>query len=343
MSVTLKDVAAKAGVSPVVVSRVLHNRAQAIRVSEATADRVRAAAEELGYRLNVWARNFRAQQTMMIGVLHGIGFERPRLDRGPRYFAALMDGILDGAFEHGYSVTLCPKLFGSSPEDALSDGRFDGLVWYSTLPSDANRRMLMECRVPLVLIHAQAEDFDNRFPTVICDNKQGIRLAVDHLLELGHRKIAFAWEGLSINTEARLRRNSYLQIMEELGMEPNVVDVHEDRSGIPSYFENGPLDHTAIIAYNDDMAADFIRQARLHDVRVPEELSIIGFDSTDFCSALNPELTSIYQPLALMGRLAIDVLMDVVRGCRPEKLELVIPCGLDVRGSTLSIGEQVNK
>ena len=84
-----------ANVSPVVVSKVLHNKANGVRVSEATAERVRVAAKELGYRVNVWARNFRNQQAMMIGVLNGMGKERPLFNQGPRYFATLMDGIVD--------------------------------------------------------------------------------------------------------------------------------------------------------------------------------------------------------------------------------------------------------
>src|SRR5258708_1933147 len=138
MPVTLRDVASKAGVSPVVVSRVLQNKAKAIRVSEATAERVREAALELGYRCNVFARNFRAQQTFTLGVLHGTGFARPRFDSGSRYFGALVDGLIDGAFRQGYSVTFCPKLLSQTPEDAMCDGRFDGLIWYSSVSSDEN-------------------------------------------------------------------------------------------------------------------------------------------------------------------------------------------------------------
>ena len=132
MGVTQRDVAARAGVSPVVVSRVLHNKAASVRVSAATAERVRKAAEELNYRRNASAQNFRLQQTSTIGILHGLGFARPEFDGASRYFAKLMDGMIEGAFEHEYAVTLCPKLHGDNPLDAMGDGRFDGIVWYST-------------------------------------------------------------------------------------------------------------------------------------------------------------------------------------------------------------------
>src|SRR5476649_181797 len=110
MAVTLKDVAKVANVTPTVVSRVLHNKASTVRVSPATAERVRVAAAQLGYRVNIMARNFRDRQTKTIGVLNGRGLTRPLFAKGPRYFATLMDGIVDGCFAHGYSVTLCPQL-----------------------------------------------------------------------------------------------------------------------------------------------------------------------------------------------------------------------------------------
>ncbi len=146
MPVTLKDVAELAGVTPAVVSNVLNNRNNSIRVSAATAERVRLTAEKLNYRVNIVARNFRTQQTMTIGVLNGMGLDRPRLTHGPRYFASLMDGIIDGAFASGYSVTLCPQLLGQDPSQGLGDGRFDGLIWYSIAPTDSNRQALVQVR-----------------------------------------------------------------------------------------------------------------------------------------------------------------------------------------------------
>lgn len=344
MAITLRDVAAKAGVSPVVVSRVLHNKAVSVRVSDATAERVRQAAAELGYRVNIWARNFRMQQTMMIGVLHGIGFERNRLDRGSRYFASLMEGIVEGAFRYGYSVTLCPKLLGSSPEDAMTDGRFDGLVWYSTLPSEENHRMLLSCSVPLVVLHEHPEHFDNRFPCVICDNDQGIGLAVEHLAQLGHRRIAYVWDGLTFNLEARERRRSFEAHMKRLGLpfdEGSVLDFRRDPLMIDRYMA-APMPHTAMITYSEESATLLYESAARNGIRIPDDISIIGFDSTDFCNELNPGLTAIAQPLNKMGETAIELLVQAINGQTPDPLEIVFPCGLDVRGSTKSIEEQVN-
>lgn len=336
MAVTLRDVATRAGVSPVVVSRVLHNKASTVRVSEATAERVRAAAADLGYRVNVFARNFRAQQSRMIGVLHGIGFARPLFDSGSRYFAALVDGIVNGAFQHGYSVTLCPTLLGQSPEDAMSDGRFDGLVWYSSHPSPECRQMLMRCSVPLVLVHAHAADFENRYPAVNCDNDQGIGLAVSHLLELGHQDVAFAYEDYTGNHETLARLEAFRRHMADHGLprsESDFIRSQWGQSELDSYLSSGPA-HTAVICFTDQFAADFMRRAAIHNVRVPEDLSVVGFDSTGFCNEQRPALTSVFQPLAAMGERAIDLLAEAITGKLPEPLEVTLPCSFDVRGST---------
>ncbi len=335
----MRDVAAEAGVSPVVVSRVLHNKAIAVRVSEATAERVRQAATKLGYRCNVFARNFRTQQTMSIGVLHGIGFLRPLFDRKSRYFASLMDGIVEGSFRHGYSVNLCPGLMGPTPEDAISDGRFDGLVWYSTSYTDENLTMLRNCSVPLVLIHTPHSFFEGKYPTVMCDNYQGICLAVDHLTGIGHRKIAFALEGGTPNLECGIRLEAFKQHMSNRGLdvtEDDVVNLGWGAIGLDDYLAARPP-HTAVITSNEGLGGEFILRAPAHGIRIPEDLSIVGFDSTAYCNELQPRLTAVFQPLVAIGNAAIDLLVKSIQNDSTEPAEIVLPCSFDIRGSTLPI------
>lgn len=343
MSVTQKDVARKAKVSPVVVSKVLHGNLDGIRVSEATAERVRQAAEELGYRVNVWARNFRTQRAMMIGVLNGRGVVRPLFRTGPRYFASLMDGIVEGAFQHNYSVALCPELLGGNPFEGINDGRFAGLVWYSISPLETNLKALESCTVPSVIAHARAATFGGRHATVICDNKQGIGLALEHLIEKGHRRIAFATESDALNVESEERLEGYHVHMARLGLpvgESDVIDVLKDREELKSYLADGPR-HTAVIAHADGLAADMIRIAPDFGVRIPEDLAVIGFDSTEFCDELRPTLTSVSQPLYDIGLRAVDLLIQLIEGAPVDQLELVLPCGLDVRGSTDFIRQEM--
>jgi LacI family transcriptional regulator, galactose operon repressor len=334
--VTMREVGARAGVSATVVSMVLNNRVSGVRVSEATAERVRQAAQDLGYRMNVMGRSFRSRQTMMIGVLHGVGFGRHRLHGNAQYFAALLDGIIDGAFDHGYSVTLCPKLFGQSPEDAMSDGRFDGLVWYSAVTTEKNRRMLAGCSVPMVLIHTPWEEFSGRFPTVIGDNDQGIGLAVDHLVALGHRKIGFALDGIDLFAEAVTRRRRFFDHLSDHGLPSSSEACFDVRRDDLSSFLSVSDPITALVAANDGVAADLYAQAKRSGIRIPDQLSVVGFDSTNYCLQLNPPLTSVSQPLESMGRSAVDLLVQSIRGEAPDPPFVILPCGLDVRDSTTS-------
>ena len=336
MPVTLKDVAKEAKVSPVVVSKVLHGNLDGIRVSAATAERVRKTAEELGYRVNIWARNFRTQRAMMIGVLNGKGIERPHFRTGPRYFASLMDGIVEGCFHHNYSVALCPELLGGNPLDAVNDGRFAGLVWYSISPSESNLQALATCTVPSVIVHARAATFGNRHATVICDNAQGIGLAIDHLVAQGHRRIAFGIESDALNVESAERLEGYRVHMARRGLEirdGDIIDFLRNRESLREYLALGPR-HTALICHADGLAADTINLAPEFGVRIPEDLAVIGFDSTEFCDELRPTLTSVSQPLFEIGLGAVNQLIQLVEGASLENLELVLPCGLDIRGST---------
>jgi len=336
--VTLKDVAQLANVTPPVVSRVLHNKSSTVRVSAATAERVRNAAKQLGYRVNVMARNFRARQTNTIGVLNGQGLTRPVFARGPRYFAALMDGIVEGAFLYNRAVTLCPHLLGEHPAAGFADGLYDGLIWYSISPSQDVLDVLDQWSIPTVIIHGHAKEFSNIYPTVICDNDQGMGLAIDYLVELGHRRIAFAIEGDALNVESMERLAGFRTHMCRNGLHPlesDVIDVRVDRTQLHDYLAQGPR-HTAVIVHGDGLASEMIQNAATHGVSIPDQLSVIGFDSTGFCDELRPSLTSISQPLFDIGFRATELLMRCISGEVPETLELVLPCGLDVRGSTTS-------
>lgn len=335
MAVTMRDVAAKAGVTPTVVSRVLHNKATTVRVSQATAERIRTIAKEMNYRVNVTARNFRDQQTLMIGVLHGIGFERQRLSEGSRYFACLMDGIVDRAFHYGYSVTFCPALMGDNPGQAVSDGRFDGLIWYSTDLTGRNTELIQNCLSPLVVIHANENYFEGKIPTVICDNHGGLSLAVDHLVSLGHTNIGFVLENRETFSEAIDRADIFKQVLIEKGLpcsEDSILLAQMDLSGVRQQLKETRC--TALIASSEKLASEVLREAKEAGVRVPEELSIVGFDSTEFCEGLTPKLTAINQPLRQMGSVAVDLLMAQINGLPLEQKHLVIPCGFDIREST---------
>jgi LacI family transcriptional regulator len=295
------------------------------------------AAKELGYRRNISAVNFRTKQTMAIGVFHGAGRAMPSFEGGSNYFGALMDGFVAGAFANDYAVTLCPKLLGQSPDDAMSDGRFDGLVLYCTDVTEANALMLQRCTVPLVLVHTKASEFGCSVPSVLCDNYQGIGLAIDHLVSLGHRRIVFAQEPWFLSTEIRDRHDAFLKIAGDHGLPVTEKDIVTAEPLDDNFGELFSGKYSAIVACHDALAGRILASAFRFGVAIPDELSLVGFDSTTFCNELRPALTSVSQPLQQMGASAIELLVAFIRGEIQCPAELTFPCGLDIRGSTKSI------
>ncbi len=353
MPVTLRQVAALAGVSPVVVSRVLHNKALSIHVADQTAERVRQAAKELGYRRNVTAVNFRAKQTMAIGMLHGMGSAIVPLEGGTKYLASLMDGVIGGAFSNGYSVLLCPQLLGNTPVDAVSDGRCDGLILFNVELVQENMDMLSRCTLPIVLLHTPACAFGQSFPSVVCDNEQGIGLAMAHLLEMGHKRIAFIHDEpddlrptlnpptpselleaspqriRSRSYELSTRGSAFLENARHLHLGLDSSDVIHIRQ-IDRLFDS---DYTAALCFHDGVAGLVYDHAAERNVRIPADLSVVGFDSTSFCDGLRPPLTSVFQPLKAMGEKAAEILVSIIREEPNELNEVVFPCGFHIRQS----------
>jgi LacI family transcriptional regulator len=114
-----------------------------------------------------------------------------------------------------------------------------------------------------------------------------------------------------------------------------VIAIAPDRKEMHAYLAERKLAHTAVIAHADGLAAEFIAAAQKHGHKIPEDLAIVGFDSTDFCNEVSPTLTSISQPLFDIGASAASQLMKLINGDPVDSLELLLPCGLDIRGSTV--------
>ena len=328
---TQSDVAREAGVARSVVSLVLNGKAGTTRVSPETAARVKAAAKRLGYRPDRVAQNLRLGRTYQIGILHGDGF--PRIRFTSPYFSTLMDAIVDRAFEHGFTVALCPQLHSATPEDAMADGRFDGLLWYSTTGSPANMKRLRDCSVPIVMIHTRASDYDVPCAAVACDNESGIRQAINHLVELGHRSIAYVITIADLFGEAVDRRATFQKYGEELGLTLCQVVLSGYDADLPADFrKDGSI--TAVIGFNDEVADLVVRQLRARGVDVPGDVSVIGFDSTPLCEVTRPTLTSVSQSLSEIGTTAVDLLIDSIDGRLELPYDHVVECRLDVREST---------
>lgn len=314
------------------VSKVLHGRGASVRVSQKTADHIRATAELLGYRPNALARSLRLGKTNNIGVLFQ-GFEH--LKQG--YYVELLNGLLTKAFEHGYSLTICPKLTNPTGPDALSDGRFDGIIW-SKLQEDPQMIEAIEStKLPVVVLHVPVERRFRNVPTLCCDNGQGLDLAVDHLKSLGHRKIAFLYEDIQANfVETRARIEAFILAMSNHGLLASYEDVYElavDGGDFADWRLRNPH-YSAVIARGEWFAAQILKSAGESGIAVPNDLSVVCFDSTSLSESCSPRLTAIRQPVEEMAAKAMEVLVEQVRQRLRQAGHYNFPCALDVREST---------
>lgn len=304
---TIKDVAARAGISYTTVSHVVNGTRP---VSEQVRRKVEAAIAELGYVPSGVARSLRARATGTLGLLVP--------NASNPYFAELARGIEDHAERNGYSVILC-----NSDDDidkqlrylrVLLERRIDGLI-VATVASDAAfAQALANLQVPLVLVDRSLEGVSADQLRV--DHEQGAYLATRHLLELGHRRIVCIG-GPASTQVAQLRASGYQRALDEAGVAAQaVVDcpftspAGHAAAQVLLAAEPRP---TAIFAGNDMIALGVLRAAAEHQLQVPQQLSVVGFDDIEVSRYLHPALTTVGQCIGALGEQVAARLLERIR------------------------------
>lgn len=332
MSVTIRDVAEAAGVSLMAVSKVLHGRGASVRVSVKTAEHIKATAESLGYRPNALARSLRLGKTDNIGVLFQ-GFEH--LKQG--YYVELMNGLLTKAFEHGYSLTICPKLTNPAGPDVLSDGRFDGIIWSKLQDDPVMIEAIENTKLPVVVLHVPIEKRFRNVPTLCCDNCQGLDLAVDYLKLLGHKRIAFLYEDIQSDfVETKARIEAFVIAMSNHALPASYDDVYRMKDDGTDFAEwrSNHGEYTAAVTRGEWFAAQILERAAEARINIPNDFSLVCFDSTGLSESCKPRMTAIRQPVEDMAMKAMEVLLDQIRLRSNRAEHLNFSCSLDVRQST---------
>jgi DNA-binding LacI/PurR family transcriptional regulator len=335
-SVTIRDVAQRAGVSTATVSYVLNNSRP---VREETRQRVLRAAEELGYRPSVIARGLQARESRMIGYSW--------LPAQPDQFEPILEKFLhvmaEAAERRGYHVLTfpCPKPHDEVQvyRDMVRSGRVDGFILSNTNLHDRRIRYLMDVGFPFVAFGRSNPDWD--FPWVDVDGADGVQQAVNHLRALGHRRIAcLAWPEDSLTGQYRLQ--GYLDAMASAGLpvEPAWIirteNFHEYAYRSTQTWLALPAAErpTAIIALTDLMAMGVMNAAADAGLRVGRELAVVGFDNAPVTNFLRPSLTSLRQPIAEVGERVVSMLIDLVRGQMPSPAQVILKPELVVRDTT---------
>ncbi len=304
---TIHDVAARAGVSTATVSRYV--RGQRVRSAEA----IRAAIAELNYRPSVAAQSLKSGRTRTIGVVVP--------DINNPYFAAVVKGMESATRDRGYRILLANSDESSErEEDLLADlaHRVDGLILAPATEQDHTPLRMREAGVPVVFVDRDLTG-DEQFDSVLVDNHQGGRSAAEHLLSLGHTRIA-AVNGGQDTTPGRGRREGFVKALAAAGVEiPAHYDLIGDFREASGYqLTLGLLSlaepPTALFTANNLMTLGALKA--LHDMRVdiPRQLSLIGFDDLDTGPLLRPPLTVVDRPMVEQGVLAMRLLLQRLEG-----------------------------
>lgn len=315
---TILDVAARAGVSKSLVSNVLRG---VPTVSPARRAAVVRAAEELGYRPNAVARSLVQRRTRTMGVLVS--------DLHNPFFADVIDGLQNVAGRHGYTVFLASGGRDAAAEartvDALLEQRVDGLVLLSpTLPGTQVARAVAV--VPVVVVGRRYRDVRGA-DSVVSDDDAGTGLAVRHLVELGHRRIAHIGGGRRAG--GRERRHGYRAAMAAAGLArgPEVSDdsftTEEGGHAAARQLLDAPERPTAVLAVNDLAAVGAMDAVETAGLRVPDDLSIVGYDNSALAALRHIALTSVDQPRVEMGERAAELLLRGAGG--PGRHVLLAP------------------
>ena len=340
MPVTIADVARQAGVSTATVSRVLAGLGGARPETRA---RIAAAARDLDYRPSGVARSLKLRATKTFGLII-TDIENP-------YFPQLVRAVEDAAHQEGYALVLCNAADDPDREsfylDLLVDRRMDGVIIAASKLGERHRAGLREARLPIVLVNTPSRGV--RLPSVASDNRTGGRLAAAHLIDLGHRHLGVLTAGPR-NADAPLRLAGIHDALLAAGLEPATLaiatggaDIVGGERAMGELLDRHPR-VTGILAYNDLMAIGALRSVRARGGRVPEDVSVVGFDGVALSAYVEPPLTTISQSTVELGRLAVRQLIQHVRGAQPaadgapeiERVadRILVPVELTVRAST---------
>ncbi|WP_312885752.1 LacI family DNA-binding transcriptional regulator [Streptomyces physcomitrii] len=327
---TSRDVARAAGVSQAAVSLVLGEKWRG-RVSEATADRVRESARTLGYRPNLAARNLRLGRTRTALLVV------PALTN--EFFARVYTGAAEVAADHGFGVVLYPSPGGVGPaRDPFDSARalLDGVI-ASSMAAEALAAIRGD-ELPLVML--DSDPADSRGAALVnLGIAEGMRQVADHLLALGHRRflhLAADIDSWTFRVRARMLAERLAEAGAELRTAPTPLSVAGAREAAGSALGAPGPPPTALVCDDDLLAAGALKAARRLGLRVPEDLSVTGFDDVMLAGALDPELTTVHLPAEEFGRQGMRTLLTVLDGERPAPLTL--PARLVVRGSTAPPG-----
>ena len=331
--VTLKAVANRLGLTPGTISATLNNSPAAKSIPQHTKNRILAAAKELNYRPNFFARTLRTQQTFTIGLIAE--------EIGDAYGSQVISGIEQYLTEKNYLfLTVVHRHDRKQLQTYLQMLVERGVEGIITVDTD----MLEEAALPTVAVagHRVVGGVTN----IVLDHKRAVQLALEHLKNLGHQEIAFL-KGQTFSSDSEERWKAITEVAEELNItiRPELVVRIESAASTPEV--GFPVTNellatkqhfTALFAYNDISAIGAIWALKAAGLRVPEDVSVVGFDDIPVAQFANPALTTVRQPLVRMGEIAAQTLVHQIEGKEEYVPAIAIEPEFVVRDSTARVG-----
>jgi len=335
-SVTIDDVAKKAGVSIKTVSRVVNREAN---VRDKTREKVQAAITDLNYRPNQAARGLAGRRSYLIGLL----YDNP----SPSYLANLQAGVLATCQEHSYGLALYPVAYGASDmvetvQAWIKHTGVDGMILTPPLSDSASLLSAVKALdMPVVMVSSPGPDEVAAVPAVMIDEKEAARQMAMHLIGAGHIRIGFI-KGHPDHYASEHRYAGFSAAMDEAGLKIDVSLVKQGHfdfeSGLKAGEEllSGDGCPTAVFASNDDMAAGVMHVAHRLGLNIPGDLAVVGFDDTPLSRQIWPSLTTVRQPIRLIGERAAEILLEEIGGSGNSKDPslLQLDFELKMRGSS---------
>ena len=332
MRVTIKDIARKAGVSAAAVSKALNGQPD---IGEATRDRILKISRELGYTPNMIARNLVKQGNKTVGVLIP--------DISTPIYPVIYKGINEKAMEYGYTL-----LLGDTKRDLESERKYISIMMENRVAgllvgpvgNDISHiREAVKNQIPIIYFGGKVNDTMDDY--VGSDNYQGAILAAAHLVELGHRRITMICDDLNTKTRSD-RVKGYCHVMEENGLNSDVFIDDEGlkgrdcgRDAMARILANRKEIPTAVFALNDLMAIGVMEALNEAGLRVPDDVSVIGYDDIPFASLPMIGLSTIRQPKFRIGEMAMEQLHHRIKGDQQsEERKVILHSELKVRTST---------
>lgn len=318
--VTLRDLANHLGLSPATVSLVINRSPSAVSIPHDTQERVLAAAQALHYKPNIFARSLRKQRSFTIGVLV------PEVSEG--YAATVLSGIEDHLLQEGYFYFVVSHRHRSDLIDEyprlLMSRAVEGLIAVDTP---------LERGLPLPTVAISGHQHVKGITNIVLNHRRAVAMAIEHLHGLGHRRIAFI-KGQQFSSDTAARWSAICAAATKLGVKvsPKLTAQLEGDSPSPEpgYFATqkllaGAQPFTALFCFNDISALGAIRALREAGLRVPQDVSVVGFDDIQAAAFQNPGLTTVRQPLRKMGVIAAQTVLNRIQS-----------------GSTVSHADQIN-